>query len=123
MGIARRLVPGEAFGSVVHRPQPQFQRQSESRLFGVTSGVGLNTAAPTRQSYGTALPAGIGSPDSKVSEVVRVVTPWLFAERAPTDRQSAAIRGSRRMFSPLVFIETPAEGFDPREFRPAGCGR
>ena len=74
MGIARRLVPGEAFGSVVHRPQPQFQRQSESRLFGATSGVGQNTATPMRQSCGTALPAGIGSPDSKVSEAVRVFT-------------------------------------------------
>lgn len=74
MGIARRLVPGEAFGSVVHRPQPQFQRQSESRLFGATSGVGLTTAAATRQSCGTALPAGIGSPDSKVSEAIRVFT-------------------------------------------------
>lgn len=37
MGIARRLVPGEAFGSVVHRPQPQ--RQNGSRLFGATSGA------------------------------------------------------------------------------------
>ena len=47
----------------------------------------------------------------------------LFAERAPTDRQSAAIRGSARMFSPLVFIETPAAGFDPRIFvRPGAAG-
>ena len=122
MGIARRLVPGEAFGSVVHRAQPQPRRQNGSRLFGATSGVGQNTATPTRQSCGTALPAGIGSPDSKVSEAVRVFTTAIV--RGENSDRSAVGRdtGFRAYVLTACVHRDPRGGFRSPDFRTAGCG-
>lgn len=73
MGIARRLVPGG--GVRIGRSSAATPSGRTGLLCSVQLPVpGLNTAAPTRQSCGTALPAGVGSPDSKVSEAVRVFT-------------------------------------------------